>query len=205
LVDDVAEPLTAFDAEGGELIGGQEVGDFEVGFGGVCHQGERVMGFSEEAAGLTVWEVATAAAHEFGEDDEGREIGFSSAEVTENRTGVRALDSAGEAASGLHDLPTRVVDGGSVVVTGADEGELVGDGGVFGKDFGDLDFGGFGVDGFEGAADFGGGVGFHVPEVDMAGAAEVEEEDAGAVILGFIDLTGGECGLVLGEGEADGG
>jgi hypothetical protein len=97
------------------------------------------------------------------------------------------------------------VDGGSVVVTGADEGELVGDGGVFGKDFGDLDFGGFGVDGFEGAADFGGGVGFHVPEVDMAGTAEVEEEDAGAIVLGFIDLTGGECGLVLGEGEADGG
>jgi hypothetical protein len=163
------------------------------------------MGFSEEAAGLTVWEVATAAAHEFGEDDEGREIGFSSAEVTENRTGVRALDPAGEAASGLHDLPTCVVDGGAVVVTGADEGELVGDGGVFGKDFGDLDFRGFGVDGFEGAADFGGGVGFHVPEVDMAWTAEVEEEDAGAIVLGFIDLTGGECGLVLGEGEADGG
>jgi hypothetical protein len=154
---------------------------------------------------LAVWKVATAAAHEFRKDDEWREIGFAAAQVTQDGACVRALDSAGEAASGLHDLPTGVVDGGAVMVAGANEGEFVGDCCVFGEDFGNLDVWGFGVDGFEGATDFCGGVGFHIPEVDVAGAAEVEEEDASAVVFGFIDLTGGEGGLVLGEGKADGG
>jgi hypothetical protein len=205
LVDGVAESLPAFDAECGELVWGQEVGDFEVGFGGVGHQGKRVMRFAEESSGLPVWEVAASAAHEFGEDDKGRQVGFASTQITEDGTGVGALDASGEAASGLHDLPTGVVDGGAVMVAGADEGEFVCDGCVFGEDFGDLDFGGFGLDGFEGASDFCGGVGLHIPEVDMAGAAEIEEENAGAVVFGFVDLTCCEGCLVLGEGETDGG
>ncbi len=135
LIDDVAQALASFNAKGGELVWGEQVWDFEVGFGRIGHQGERVVGFAEEAACLTIREVATAAAHEFWEDDERGKVCLPSAQVAENGACMGALDAAGEAAPGLHDLPTGVVNGGAVVVAGANERELVGDGGVFGERF----------------------------------------------------------------------
>ena len=56
-------------------------------------------------------------------------------------SGMGSLDASRETASGLHDLPTGVMNGSSAVVDGADEGEFVGDFCVTREDFRDVDVG----------------------------------------------------------------
>jgi len=59
--------------------------------------------------------------------------------------------------------------------------------------FAQLNAGHVGGDGFEGAAHLGGGGGLHVPQVDLARAAEEEEEDAGvAAALVSRGVLGGQ-------------
>jgi hypothetical protein len=90
------------------------------------------------------------------------------------------------------------------MMAGADEGEVVGDGRVFGEDLGNLDVWGLGADRLEGAPHLCGGIGLHVPEVDVTGTAEIEEEDAGLFVVAWEDGTGLLGGEVLGQGEAEG-
>ncbi len=94
---------------------------------------------------------------------------------------------------------------GEVVVDGADDIELVGDLGLEGHEFADLDAGDIGFDGFEDAAIFGWGVGFHVIHLHVRRAAGEPDEDDGGV--GFEEGFGGGrfCGLEpedIAEGEA---
>ena len=105
----------------GDLVGRQEVGHAEVGLGGIGHQGKRVVGLAEEAAGLAVGKVATAAAHQFGEHHKRWEIGPPAEQVAGHTAGMRRLDAAGEPSAGLHDLPAGVVHRGAIVVAAANE------------------------------------------------------------------------------------
>jgi hypothetical protein len=89
---------------------------------------------------------------------------------------------------GLHELVASVVDGGGGVVHRTDKGELVGMPGHAGKVLGDLDAGDVGFDGLVGAADFDGGVGLHVPGVELGGASDEHEEDD--VDVGFVGVDG---------------
>ena len=69
-----------------------------------------------------------------------------------------------------------------------DDGELVGDGGALGEEFGEVGAGDVRGDAFKGAA--GGGSGFGIPGFELAGAAAEPEEDA--VFLLFLgDLSEG--------------
>ncbi len=70
----------------------------------------------------------------------------------------------------------------------ADNGELVGDGGAFGEELGEMGAGDVGGDAFEGAA--GGGAGFGIPGFELAGSAAEPEEDAVLLLL-FGDLGEG--------------
>jgi len=56
---------------------------------------------------------------------------------------------------------------GGVLTHGPEHCEFVGDCGLHGEQFGELHAGNFGVDGGEGAAVFGGGIGFGVVGVDV--------------------------------------
>ena len=161
------------------------------------------MGFAEEATGLTVGEIAAAAAHELGENDERREVGAAAEEVRGDGAGVGGIDPAGEAAAGLHHLPAGVVDGGPVVVAGADKGELVGDGGMAGEEFGDFEGVGLRADRLEGAADLGCRFRLHVPEVEVARGPEVEDHDAGAFFMAGANLPFRGGAGELWQGEAD--
>ena len=201
--DDVAHLPAAVEAGDADLVGREEVGDLEIGLGGIGHEGERVVGFAEEATGLTVGEIAAAAAHELGENDERREVGAAAEEVRGDGAGVGGIDPAGEAAAGLHHLPAGVVDGGPVVVAGADKGELVGDGGMAGEEFGDFEGVGLRADRLEGAADLGCRFRLHVPEVEVARGPEVEDHDAGAFFMAGANLPFRGGAGELWQGEAD--
>lgn len=126
------------------------------------------MRFAEESAGLAVRHVAAAATHEFGEHGEGRQVGLPSSQIAHDRADVGCIDSPGEEPACLHHLPACVVNRGTAVVDRADERDLIGDFGDSREDFGDLEAGNLGLDRFEWATDFGGGVGLHVPEVHVA-------------------------------------
>ena len=54
------------------------------------------------------------------------------------------------------------------------------------EDLGDLDAGGVGLDRLERPADFARRVGLHVPGVELAGRAEIEDHDAGALVLRLV-------------------
>ncbi len=98
-----------------------------------------------------------------------------------------------------------VAGGASEVGYAVDEGEAVR---VFceeGEMFAELDVGGRGADGLELAPVFDGGVGFHVPHIDVGGASAEEEEDGGfGRFAAWFDGWRGGGGFAEGEPEAGG-
>ncbi|GIW85996.1 MAG: hypothetical protein KatS3mg108_0320 [Isosphaeraceae bacterium] len=133
------------------------------------------------------------AGSEFGEDraGAGEVVGAGGDDQAAAEGGVFAGD-------GLVVAGVVVADG---VVDGADDGQVVGLLGQEGEVFAEQQSGGGGLDGLELAADLLGGVGFHVPEVDVGRAALEGEDDerAGAGAAGFGGLE------EVGEVEAEGG
>ena len=85
--------------------------------------------------------------------------------------------------SGVTQTVTGVVNGRPAVMDRADEGEPVGHLRVQREDFGDLDRRGSRGDRLKRAADLGRGLGLHIERVDVAWRAEVEDHDAGAVVV----------------------
>ena len=92
------------------------------------------------------------------------------------------------------------------VVHGADDGEFVGDFGGFCEEFGELDSGDGGGDGFVGASVFGGRVGFGIPRVHVGEAALFEDNEdtfcASEVAAFCCGGGGGECFWGQGGEEA---
>lgn len=99
-----------------------------------------------------------------------------------------------------------VAGGASEVGHAVDEGESVR---VFCEErevFAELDIGSGGADGLELASVLNGGVGFHVPHVDVGGASAEEEEDGGfGRFAPWFDVWRGGGRFAEGETEAGGG
>jgi hypothetical protein len=76
------------------------------------------MGFAQKTARLAVWQVTTAAAHEFWKNNERGQVSFFAKEMAHDGTHVRGLHATSESAPGLHHLPAGIVHGGAIVVTG---------------------------------------------------------------------------------------
>ena len=95
-----------------------------------------------------------------------------------------------------------VVDRRRRVIDRADEGELVGDLRVAGKNLGELEIA-LGRDGRERPANLAGRVGLHVEEVELAGRAEVEDHDDRLLVAAARDLTCGLRGGVVRHREAE--
>jgi hypothetical protein len=112
-----------------------------------------------------------------------RKLIFAALEELQRAAGVRRIDPAREQTASLHHLMAGIMDGGSRVLAGPHEREFVGELRVQGKYFGNLDIGIVRPDGLERAANFRGRVRFHVKRIELAGGAQVEDHDAGLVIL----------------------
>jgi hypothetical protein len=201
---DLAHLLTPVEPGHGDLIGGQEIGHAEVRLRGISHERERILGLAEKSAGLTVGQIAAAAAHDLGQHHKGRQVGAPPEQIRGHAAGMRRLDAAGEPAPGLHDLPAGVVHRGAVVVARAHEGKLVGDFGMLRQEFRDFEGVALRADRLEGAADLGRGVGLHVPEVHVRRPAEVEDRDARPLLAAVAHLPLARGAGVLRQREADG-
>ena len=91
---------------------------------------------------------------------------------------MRCLDTPGESPTRLHHLPPRVMHRRPIVVTRPDQRKLVGNRRMARQQLRNLEGVGFGTDRFKRTTNFGGRIRLHVPQVDVTGAAEVEDHDA---------------------------
>jgi len=194
-------------AKRGLDFGEKRVPILEAGFFGIVHESEALhfevlpAGVAFDEHGIELFTHAASGlsgdaiclADEMGpggEDDGGGDASgggeISSGECGEGRpvfgSGFISDWGAEVFATGVHFTAGRAVDGHTVRHR-PEEAELVHLIGEKGEVFANLDAGDVGGDGFEFATDFGGSIGLHVPEVDVTGAAEEEDEDAGFCAL----------------------
>ena len=108
------------------------------------------------------------------------------------------IHTPAELATGLHHLPTGIVYGSTGMVTGPDQGKLVRDLGMLWQDLGNLDLGRRGLDRFKRSPHLGRCIGLHVKSIDMTGCTEIENHDAGAIIVLVLDRPVGLGCHVLG-------
>ena len=181
--DDLPHLLSPVEAGHADLVGRQQVGDAEVGLRGIGHQRERILGLAEEPTRLTIGQIAAAPAHQLRQHDERRQIGSPAQQIRRHAAGMRRVDAAGEPSARLHHLPAGVVHGRTVVPARPDKRELVGDGRVFRQQLRDLEGVALRPDRLERAADLRRRVGLHVPEVELARSPEIEDHDAGAILV----------------------
>ena len=182
-IDDLAEFAPALETDFADFRRRKQIGDFEIFLGWIGVQDERVVGFAQKTGVLAMRHVAAGRAHGFGKNDVCREFVATAFKKFERASGMRGVDAAGEKPAGLHHLMASIVDCGSGVITGADEREFVGEFGVERKDFRYLNVGIVGFDRLEGPADFGRRIRLHVESIDLAGCAEIEDQDAGFIVL----------------------
>ena len=164
-VDDRTHAAAAVEPRLANLGRWQQVGHREIRLRGISHQGERIVGLAQKTGVLSVRQVAARAAHRFGQDDVGRQVGLSAAEVAQRAAGVGRVDSTGEKPAGLKHLVPRVMHGRGRVEATAHQRELVCVLGHFGEDFADFDRGRLGADRLERPADLGRRFGLGIPGV----------------------------------------
>ncbi len=123
-------------------------------------------------------------------------------EILQGAADVRGVDAGGEEAARLHHLVARVVNGGGGVIAASHQAELVGDLRVQREELGELNLLGLGGDRFEWPPNFGGGVGLGIEEVDLTRRAQVEDHDAGALVVIFLDRAHGAEGAQVPHGQA---
>jgi hypothetical protein len=75
------------------------------------------------------------------------------------------------------------------VVAGSHQRKLVGDFGVQREQFGNLHLGRRGLQRLKGSADLGRRFRLHIKRIEMAGCAEIEDENTGAIVALWIDGT----------------
>ena len=100
------------------------------------------------------------------------------------------VDSTLELPTGLHDLPTGIVDRRTAMETGSHQRELVSDLCMLWEDLRKKHSGGFGRDRFEWTSNFGGCIGFDIEGIDVARCTEVKDHDRRAFGFGRIDSMG---------------
>jgi len=123
--------------------------------------------------------IAARVAYGAGKQHVRGDVSLRAAQLAQHAAYVRILDAALEQAPGLHHLMTRVVHSGGGVVNGTDEREFIGMPCGPGEDLADLDAVRAGLDRPVRTADLGRRVGLQVEGIEMAGAAVVEDDDAG--------------------------
>jgi hypothetical protein len=146
-----------------------------------------------------------ATAHQLRKHDEWRQVGPPAEQIGGDAARMGRLNAAGESPAGLQHLPASVVHGGAVVAARPDERKFVGDFRVLWQQFRDLEGVGLRADWLERPTDLGGRIGLHVPEVELAGPPEVEDHDAGPLLVAGADLSLAGRPHVLRQGEPDGG
>ena len=166
-----------------DLVWRQQVRHTEVGLGGIGHQRERVVGLAQEASGLSVGKVAAAAAHQLRQHDKGGQVGAAAEQIRRDAAGVGSVDASRKPPARLQHLPAGIVNGRPGMMAASHEGEAIGDGRMLGQQFGNLEGVGRCADRLERAANLRRCLRLHVPEVEMARPAEVENHDAGAVLM----------------------
>ena len=175
-----------------DLLRGQQVRHFKIFLRRIGIEHERIKRFAEETGVLAVREVAAGWSHRFGQNDVGGQFVAPAFEILERTTGVRRVDSARKEPPGLHHLMTGVVHGRGRMITGPDQRELVRNLRVQRENLGDLDVGIIGPDRFERPADLARRVGFHVPGVQLARRAQIEDQDDRFPVIPL-----GDCALGL--------
>ena len=134
---------------------------------------------------MPVREVAAGRAHRFGQNHVGGQFVAPAPEILERTAGMGRVDAAGKEPAGLHHLMAGIVHGSRRVITSADERELVRNPGVQGKDLGKLDVRIVGPDRLERPADLARRLRLHIPGVQLAWSAEIEDHYHRFLIVAF--------------------
>ena len=204
LIHDVSQFLPTLQSHLADFARRQQIGHLEILLRRVGVEHERVKTFAEETGVLTMREVAAGWSHRFGQNNVGGQFVAPAFEVLERTTGVRRVDSARKEPSGLHHLMTGVMHRRGRVITGADQRELVRNLRVQRENLGDLDVGIIGPDRFERPADLARRVGFHVPGVQLARRAQIEDQNHRFPVIPLGDCALGLKRGEVGEREAEG-
>ena len=178
-VDDFAQLAASLQPRFADFLRRQQVGHFEIFLRRIGIQRERIVRLAEETGVLAVRQIAAGRPHRLRQDDVRRQFGFAAFQIFQRATGVRRVDAAGEQPAGLHHLMAGVVHRRRRVINTAHERKLVRDLGLQRKNLGDLNVGIVGADRLERPANFARRIGLHVPGVELARRAEIENHDAG--------------------------
>ena len=185
LVHDVAQLASSPQAGLADLLGRQQVGHLEIFPGRIGVEHERIKPFAEETGVLAVRQVAAGRAHRLGKDDVSGQFVAPPLEVLQSATGVRGVDPAGEEPAGLHHLMAGVMHRRRVVITTADQRELVRDLRVQGEYLGELYVRVVRPDRLERPAYLTRRVRLHIPGVQLARRAQIEDHDYRLLVLAF--------------------
>ena len=113
-----------------------------------------------------------------------RNVAVRAFQLGQHAADVRILDAALKQPAGLHHLVAGIVNRGGCVIDAADDGVFVGLLRHARKILGDLDARNIGLDGIVRPADLDGGVGLHVPGVELGWPADQEQHDAVRIFVG---------------------
>jgi hypothetical protein len=116
---------------------------------------------------------------------------------------MRSINTARELTSGLHDLPTGVVDCSPAMKTGSNNGKPIRDFSVKWQDFGDLDPRRIGWDRLKGAAYLCWRIRLHVKRVQLAWGAQVKNHDGRTFAFVRVHLASFCGSKVLRQSKAD--
>ena len=202
VVDRRAKIAPAVFADGVDIFGRQQVGDFEMGIVGIGVEHEGIERFPQIARALAVRQVAAGGADRPRDQNVRRHVAARAFELREDAAVMRMFNSAGKESTRLHHLMAGVVNGGRGVINGADERNLVHDFGKARKDLAHGHAGDFGGDRLERSANFGRGVGLHVPGVKLGRPADQKEKDTIDVAI-FFDRSLSLQILKRGQSEAE--
>lgn len=208
---DLIEQVAAVsEAVGGNIGGKADAGEIEVGLAGIAEYEEGIVLFAHASAGLAGDAFCLSVELKVPrKDDRGRESWFVWREAIDERGEGGPVFGEGLVGGGRTEVIAageHLAAGGSVdrhvVGHGAEQCEAIHLLREEGEVFAEMDVGDGGLDGIEVAADFGGRGGLHVPEVDVTGTAEEENENAGIVPMAGggiqVGVFGGK-GAELGE------
>ena len=111
----------------------------------------------------------------------------SAFEEFQRATGVGRINSTGKKPPGLHHLMAGIMDGRGSMITGSDQRKLISQFGLQREDFGNLNVRIIGPDGLERSPDFARRVRFHVPGVELAGSAQIENQNDRFLVVALSD------------------
>ena len=162
-----------------------EIFDLERRLGWIAVENERLMPAAEITGRLTVRRGCSRIPDLGGKKNRSREIAARTENARDDRSHERLNVRLGEIVSGHHEALAVFVGGAGLVIEAADQRDLVHHASHEGEMLADLNAGNVGPDWLELAADVAGGIGLHVPGIELPGRADQEKDDA------VLNLGGG--------------